>query len=79
MSLLRRTLLALAPVVLLALAGSACATDVENPAVAQGTSPSTTAEPTTTTIALPPGGRQPTAQDKLRVVLREHGIAPPAK
>ena len=53
MSLLRRALLALAPVVLLAVAGSACATDVENPAIAQGTSPSTTAAPPTTTTRWP--------------------------
>lgn len=80
MTLLRRALLALAPVVLLALAGSACATDVENPAVAQGTEPTVAGEPTTTTSAVPPGGRQPTAQDKLRVVLAGdsvmNGLAP---
>ena len=75
----RRLLLVLAPVVLLALAASGCATDVENPAVAQGTSPSTTAAPTTTT-SVPPGGRLPTAEDKLRVVLAGdsvmNGLAP---
>ena len=80
MSLLRRALLALAPVVLLAVAGSACATDVENPAIAQGTSPSTTAAPPTTTTSVPPGGRLPTAEDKLRVVLAGdsvmNGLAP---
>lgn len=81
MSLVRRWLLALVSAVLLALGASACATDVENPAVAQGTSPAAAAPATTTTtIAVPPGGRQPTAEDKLRVVLAGdsvmNGLAP---
>ncbi|MCB1017070.1 MAG: DUF459 domain-containing protein [Acidimicrobiales bacterium] len=61
-----------------ALAAGACATDVEAPAVAQGTS-ATTAAPTTTS-SVPPGGRRPTAEDPLRVVLAGdsvmNGLAP---
>ncbi len=79
MSGLRRALLALAPVVLVALVGSACATDVENPAVAEGTSPVADASATTTS-SVPPGGRQPSASDQLRVVLAGdsvmNGLAP---
>ena len=78
MSGLRRALLALAPVVLVALVGSACATDVENPAVAEGTSPIDASA--TTTSSVPPGGRQPSASDRLRVVLAGdsvmNGLAP---
>lgn len=75
----RRLWPVLAAVVLLALSAASCATDVENPAVAEGTSPPTTGA-TTSTSAAPPGGRQPTADDKLRVVMAGdsvmNGLAP---
>lgn len=86
MTLARRSLRSLtlpALLLTLALATAGCATDVEMPAVAQGTSPTTTAAPATTsapTTSVPPGGRQPSATDKLRVVLAGdsvmNGLAP---
>ncbi len=76
---LRRLWLVLAAVVLVTLSAASCATDVENPAVAEGTAPPTTA-PTTSTSVLPPGGRQPTPDDKLRVIMAGdsvmNGLAP---
>lgn len=80
MSALRRLAAVVAPVALLLATAGACATDVEAPAVAQGTEPTTAAAPTTTTTSLPPGGRQPTPEDPLRVVLAGdsvmNGLAP---
>ena len=74
----RRLWMLLLPVALVAVLASSCATDAERPAVAEGTTPK--AEPTTTTIPVPPGGRQPTADDKLRVILAGdsvmNGLAP---
>jgi hypothetical protein len=59
-------------------AASACADDARRPAAA-GASPTETTLPVTTT-SVPPGGRQPTADDKLRVILAGdsvmNGLAP---
>jgi len=82
---LRRLAWAVVPAALALAASAACATDVENPAVAQGTEPTTVeaaavAPTTTTTTPVPPGGRQPTPEDPLRVVLAgdsvTNGLAP---
>ncbi|HMQ25361.1 MAG TPA: hypothetical protein PKA98_05195 [Acidimicrobiales bacterium] len=84
MTTLRRLVWAVVPAALALAVSAACATDVENPAVAQGTEPSaaeaTDVAPTTTTTPVPPGGRQPTPADPLRVVLAGdsvmNGLAP---
>lgn len=78
---MRRLAAVLVPAALLLSSAAACATDVEAPAVAQGTEPtSASSAPTTTTTSLPPGGRQPTPADPLRVVLAGdsvmNGLAP---
>jgi len=84
----RRWLLVFLSVALATLVASSCATDVEMPATAkgtavptaEGTAPPTTTVPVTTTSSVPPGGRQPTATDKLRVVMAGdsvmNGLAP---
>lgn len=66
----RAASLLIAFVALVALVPS-CASDVGAPATSQGTdaAPTTSTLPATTTSSVPPGGRQPTATDKLRVFL----------
>lgn len=82
MTRVRRAAWALVPALVVLAAATACATDVEAPAVAQGTEPASadTDAPTTTTTSVPPGGRQPTPEDPLRVVLAGdsvmNGLAP---
>ena len=75
----RRVWSLVAALALVAVLASSCSTDAERPALAGGTTPTVTEAPTTT-IPVPPGGRQPTPEDKLRVILAGdsvmNGLAP---
>ena len=70
MSASSRRFVALALLTAVALVGVvSCADDAQRPGTDESASAVTTTVPATTTSSLPPGGRQPTADDKLRVLL----------